>query len=1001
MITGVTRSRAAILCLGGWGLQTMLHLQSRLKSIQEQRRARNIQGADLTQVTQFASLLAGSSLGADGHVPLHLRQLRSGVELPPFYLEKLLEQFDQGHRQRVRGANGRADAPLPPVYHDPGFDLITESERRAQLLLDATTPVLSPLTWPNLMLGDYLNGDDHKRRTRLRRQEVFRAGLQQGLDIARLLETNLIAPIRQDNLVPGDPFVQTTLYVVAPMFEPMAATLIWPALVHLLNYVGRRHISQIVGIFAIGSYAEDQSRPIEDAISFAALAELEALTGLHVQAIDAMAPLFQNDGRVLPAQQEVVDAWLGRPIFDRIYLVDREKSNQGLIRNSYELSVLVSNALEAFITTDGSQYVEDQLGIDLRNVHERPYSLLGAATDYVPLDYIFDSVYQQEEKRLMREVILKPDAEEESPAANEGEAAPSLSSLGMTVEQVMAQLVAQMPNLFKNVSPKEIADLQVHPDFILPPAVAVELRNCSPIQWTARFEEELDHATRQFKQLAGSQPLDHAWGLDGLHTSGRPRNPNDRRLLPATAQQMRRHIVDLLATSPAGLRQAQQHLRQWQEALDAERQRLSGETTTGQQQMASAQQQLAMRNWWARYERALMDEPSLGKVMLRSSLLVLAVVLISALYLIAFERPFDLIVDGGTLAGVLLGAYVGGAMVYRRQLSRHRRLRRERLALAQNEMSALLQEQVQQGLVRVYDHLGQMLRQMSGAVEDATESLKGWSITGGSPPVPPVSGAATHLRRPHINGRLWDLCRRHLRSQQDREGRRGEERLRISWQSVQWRRKLEGLLVEERDERPLAAGLHHLLRDRVRSTIAELNAASATSVRAQLVRVLENECNLEHLLWRDAATRRQPRTGGGESSDTRTKMQKLIHRYLEFLWTTAKPATNYDVADRLAAHGLPVDFATVWGSKESDLSDSTLRDFRMAALPTDDPFRITFVRTIHGLTLSDLSSIHRYHRELNLLQQAELAEFTLVDRQHRLVYGVESKPAGDAERVRP
>jgi hypothetical protein len=722
---------------------------------------------------------------------------------------------------------------------------------------------------------------------------------------------------------------------------------------------------------------------------------------LHTQAVPAMEPLFRNDDRTLAGQQEVVDAWLGMPIFDRIYLVDREKSNQGLIRNSYELSILVGNALEAFITTDGGQYIDEQLGIDLRNAQERPYSLLGAATDYVPLDYIFDAVYQQEEKRLVREVLLASDSEEEATTEHvaEEEVAPSLSSLGIRLEQVMAQLITQMPDLFHNVTPQRITDLQVRPDFILPPTVSAELRNFAPAQWMDGFEEQLDLAANQFDRLAGGKALDHAWGLDGLHTSGLPRNPNDKRLLPVTALQMRRHIVDLLAESPAGLRQAQQRLSEWQDALEEERQRISGERAAGERHTANAQHQLALRNWWVRYERSLMDEPSLGRALLRSSLLVLAVLLISAAYLFAFERPFDLIVDGGTLAGLLLGAYVAGVMAYRRQRSRHQRLRRERLALAQQEMTALLQEQVQRGLVRVYEHLAQMLRQMSYALEDATEALSGWSIAGGLPPLPPTKGSATHLRRPHMNGRLWEICLSHLRAQQDREGRHGEERLRTSWRTVQWRRKLEGLLLEQRDEHPLAAGLHDLLRDRVRNVITDLNAGSSTSVRAALVRALEKECTLEHLLWRDVAAQRHPLTMRGDKSDQRTREQNLIHRYLEFLWTTAKPATNYDVADRMAAHGMPVDFATVWGSGDSDLGESTLREFRMAALSTDDPFRITFVRTIHGLMLTDLSSIHRYHRELNLLQKTDLRKFALVDRQQRLVYGIESPSEAEAKKT--
>ena len=79
--------------------------------------------------------------------------------------------------------------------------------------------------------------------------------------------------------MPGDPFVQTTLYVVAPLYEPLTSALIWPMIAHQLNYLGQRHIAQVVGLFAAGSYATDSSRVIEDASCYAAMAELEAFTG--------------------------------------------------------------------------------------------------------------------------------------------------------------------------------------------------------------------------------------------------------------------------------------------------------------------------------------------------------------------------------------------------------------------------------------------------------------------------------------------------------------------------------------------------------------------------------------------------------------------------------------------------------------------------------------------------------------------------------------------------
>jgi hypothetical protein len=380
---------------------------------------------------------------------------------------------------------------------------------------------------------------------------------------------------------------------------------------------------------------------------------------------------------------------------------------------------------------------------------------------------------------------------------------------------------------------------------------------------------------------------------------------------------------------------------------------------------------------------------------------VLLILSVAVAYLALFDRAIDPILDGGLLLGIVLGLYTGGALAYRRRLSQIQQRRRERLALAQQELSAQLQERIHQGLIRTYDHLAQMLRQMARALEDTTETLAHWSTADGLPTATPVSYADTHLRRSHLSSHIWDLCRAHLQAKQDSKGRHSEERLRASWRSVGWRRKLEGLLLEKHEDKPLAAALQELLRQSVQETIADLSAASTQSVRDELVKSLVVECNLEHLLWRHAVAARHPLLVQIDGGSKRASAQNLIHRYLESLASNAKPAANYDVADRLAAHGIPIDFAAVWGSPESDLTETTLREFRSTLLPTDDPFRINFVRTVHGLTLSDLGNIRRYYLELTLLSEAALSQVTLVGRRRHVIYGVgeQKSKATEAEHV--
>ena len=124
------------------------------------------------------------------------------------------------------------------------------------------------------------------------------------------------------------------------------------------------------------------------------------------QARDALA------GTLVGPQPRTSATQVGQPVFDHIYLLDREKSNQGLAEDSHELAVLAGNALEGFVAASADLFVQEQLGYGLRAADQRPYSLVGASADYVPVQQILHAVNRQEESRLVREWVLRnsPDA---------------------------------------------------------------------------------------------------------------------------------------------------------------------------------------------------------------------------------------------------------------------------------------------------------------------------------------------------------------------------------------------------------------------------------------------------------------------------------------------------------------------------------------------------------------------------------------------------------------
>ena len=269
MLLNYPHTRAAILCFGGWGLQVMFHLLPRLQAAQEQRVALGATTADLRRLTSMGAILADPLLNGDQQAQFFVRQPRLEQVLPAFYIEKLLNRLD---REGTRNGDGGQSG------------LLTASEKRAVALLRASEAMLQPLTVPGR--GFYVpatgltpqfdgTGPQTSRGGRATRRDFLHAGLLHAESMARLLETHMLDPIRQDDLVDDDPFVQTTLYVIAPLYEPLTSALIWPLVAKLMHRLGQRHVSQVVGMFATGSYATDLTRPVEDASAFAALAELE------------------------------------------------------------------------------------------------------------------------------------------------------------------------------------------------------------------------------------------------------------------------------------------------------------------------------------------------------------------------------------------------------------------------------------------------------------------------------------------------------------------------------------------------------------------------------------------------------------------------------------------------------------------------------------------------------------------------------------------------------
>ena len=80
----------------------------------------------------------------------------------------------------------------------------------------------------------------------------------------------------------------------------------------------------------------------------------------------------------------------------------------------------------------------------------------------------------------------------------------------------------------------------------------------------------------------------------------------------------------------------------------------------------------------------------------------------------------------------------------------------------------------------------------------------------------------------------------------------------------------------------------------------------------------------------------------------------------------------------MAVYGITIDFAAVSGDAESELTRNLLDEFGVTLLPTENPFTIIFVRTVHGLALEDLDSMRRYAEEMQHLRPAARAVVELI-----------------------
>jgi hypothetical protein len=407
-----SQNRAAIICLGGWGLQVMLQLNPRLLDIQRQRRflgthydLPNLN--DITKVVTFVPTPT-TKIDGDGNTFSPFR-----VFIPSEGITPSIAELEKLSNVQINRSNDR--------------HIMSHVE-------EVTENLIKHALHPDRRWMRHITNDPRLRfeftpsnPDRITRQEYFSLMNEAASDLSSFIKTEIIDPTKQDNLSPTDMYVQTSIYVVASLTEPLSSAMLWPLISELKNTLGTGQLVRIVGIFNLGSFADDSNKPFEEACAHVALTELEAFSGVNpttelASSYQALSQYISTNRKSSESKiknlqvptnkfQELIHNLLRKrelvlrtktQVFDHIYFVDREKENLAHAANLAELATIVTNILETFVTSEIPQVIDQSLYIDKESRPQYAYNSVGSYSRYIPLMRYMEAGIQQQRMKLIQ-----------------------------------------------------------------------------------------------------------------------------------------------------------------------------------------------------------------------------------------------------------------------------------------------------------------------------------------------------------------------------------------------------------------------------------------------------------------------------------------------------------------------------------------------------------------------------------------------------------------------
>ena len=831
---------------------------------------------------------------------------------------------------------------------------------------------------------------------RPRAAETFRAGIEAAGPIVRALLSQVIDPTRLDSMQSRDPLVQTTIYVIAPLSEPLASALVWPVVSELVGALKRRHVSRVIAFFSTASFAPDDGRAIEEATAHMSRRELEALTGSTGQddRPDLLSQLIADCGGAVWEER------VGRRLFDVVHLIDREKSNQALAENALDLSVLAGNAVEAFLTADGLGHLERSLGPE--TVTGRPsYSVLGAASDHVPLAEYIASAIEEEQKRVVRSAVLaagdRPVADLRVADLRVTTVEANLRALGATPDAFVRRFLdaGGTPMFEPATEPPSTAwppGARIAEEYFLPKADASDLRETKdPMRWRELLEFRAAGVAAEIKRAHGA--AQSAWGLSPDKLDGGERDlpsarggdlePTDvavsranARVIPKAADLAAEQIVADMCSAPDGILRARARLVGWLGAVGVLLHDLRQDT--GATDNGDDAYQTRLDAWQWAFTSAAARHPQ-SVTLWRRIMVVACLGALGLAGIMLLQRSFELGREGriALIVGLVGALALLGTTAWLATSGRMRRLKRQRIALAQEDLSRLATRLLRRGLFCAYSQLAGELSGLQAAVEDALVDLSDWTQAEPELQRAASDGGDAPTRAAVTHEELWESVRDRIR-RDGADGEHGLERFRELWHkdgndSPQWlpegnrlARRLRMALDERRQAHGDAPSLARVfLEYAARATEYLCPTQRLFADHPDLVQTAIGQYGAERLLLSD------------HSHEPAGAADRNGADVVENLYVRAKPSAGFEVTYLLSSDVLEVEFGVAADGAASPLR-RVFEQRGMPLLTSKDPLALSLVRTVNRLAPSELILTERCRDEFIRLSQSDRTMLSLL-----------------------